>query len=226
MQSKKSVTATPSCKICHRKIEKNSLYNCIFSAKTICLKCFLSLKPGYFRWKEQGVSFLAIYPYGQAYQSLLYQYKGCGDIELAPCFLERINFFLRIRFHGYQIVYAPSHPNKILERGFDHVPLLFKGLGLPILNLFSKTHDVKQSSQSKSERRKVGKYIRLSNPQAIKGKKILFVDDVFTTGSTARACIKLLLKHHPSRVAALVLAKVPKKRKTSPLISTHANIRA
>ena len=215
MQSKRSATAIPSCKICHRKMEKNSFYNFVFSAKTICLKCFLNLKPTYFHWKENGISFLAIYPYEQAFQSLLYQYKGCGDIELAPCFLERINMFLRLFFRGYRIVYAPSFSSKIEERGFDHVPLLFQGLRLPILNLFQKTHDVKQSSQSKSERKKVGKYIRLTNGEEIRGKKILFVDDVFTTGSTARACIKLLLKHHPKKVAALILAKVPKNRKTA-----------
>ena len=226
MQSKRFATAIPSCKICHRKIEQNSLFNVFFSAKTVCLRCFLDLKPTYFRWKENGISHLAIYPYEQFYQSLLYQYKGCGDIELAPCFLERLTPLLRLRFHGYRIVFPPSHPNKILERGFDHIPPLFLGLHLPILRAFAKTHDIKQSSQSKSERKKVGKYIRLVESRGITGSKILLVDDVFTTGSTIRACIKLLQKKHPKKIAVLVLAKVPKPSKKDGASHSHANIRA
>ncbi len=186
----------------------------------------MDLKPTYFSWKENGITHLAIYPYEQAYQSLLYQYKGCGDIELAPCFLERLAPFLRLRFHGYRIVYAPSHPAKVLERGFDHVPLLFESLHLPILHAFAKTLDIKQSSQSKSERKKVGKYLQLADGKGIAGQKILLVDDVFTTGSTVRACIKLLRKRHPKKIAVLVLAKVPKPSE-KPRSHTHrANIRA
>ncbi len=207
-------------------MEGNSIFHMVFAANSICLHCFLSLKPTYFRWKENGVPFLAIYPYEQAYQSLIYQYKGCGDVELAPCFLERISLMLRIRFHGYRIVYAPSHPSKVLERGFDHVPLMFQCLKLPILHALMKTVDVKQSSQSKGERKKVGKYIRMVDPRGIKGQNILFVDDVFTTGSTTRACLKLIQKQHPKKVAVLVLAKVPKPSKSIKAHAAHANMRA
>ncbi len=198
----------------------------VFTAKSICLRCFLSLKPTYFRWKENGISFMAIYPYEQEFQSLIYQYKGCGDIELASCFLERINLLLKLRYRGYKLVYAPSHPSKVLERGFDHVPTIFSSLGLPVLHALAKTEDVKQSSQSKGERKKVGKYIRLIDPQGIRGQKILLVDDIFTTGSTVRACLRLILKLHPKNVLVLVLAKVPKPSKTKHSRSHDANMRA
>ena len=226
MPSKRSDTAIHFCKICYRKIEKNSIFNIVFTAKSICLRCFLNLKPTFFHWKENGIFHLAIYPYLQAYQSLLYTYKGCGDIELSTCFLERLNPILRTRFHGYRIVYAPSHTSRVLERGFDHVPLLFAGLKLPILHAFVKTEDVKQSSQSKGERRKVGKYIRLVDEKGIRGQKILLVDDVYTTGSTIRACIKLLRKAHPKKIVVLVLAKVPASPKKHRSHTEHANIRA
>lgn len=226
MPLKKLITATRSCKICHRKIEENSFFSMVFTPKSICLRCFLSLKPSYLSWRERKVSFLAIYPYQEAYQNLLYLYKGCGDVELAPCFLERIAFALRIRFRGYRIVYAPSHPNKVLERGFEHIPLMFECLKLPILHAFIKTQDIKQSDQSKSERKKIGKYLRLVDDKEIEGQKILLVDDVFTTGSTMRACIALLQEKHPKRIHVLVLSKVPKHVKNAKAHAGHANRRA
>lgn len=226
MPSKRSVTATRSCKICHRKIERNSFFSMVFTPKSICLRCFLALKPTYFFWKEHGVSFLAIYPYQETYQNLLYLYKGCGDIELAPCFLERIAFALRLRFRGYRIVYAPSHPSKVLERGFEHIPPMFECLKLPILHAFVKTQDIKQSDQSKSQRKKIGKYLKLADERGIKGQKILLVDDVFTTGSTMRACISLLQEKHPKRIHVLVLSKVPKPSRSAKAHIGHADRRA
>lgn len=207
-------------------MEKNSFFNAVFTAKSICLRCFLSLKPTYYLWKENGIPFLAIYPYGPEFQSLIYQYKGCGDIELSSCFLERVERFFRLRFRGYRLVYAPSHQNKIEERGFDHVPLMFADLRLMTLHTFVKTEDMKQSSLSKSERRKVGKHIKLVDKKGIRGAKILLVDDIFTTGSTIRACLRLLLPLHPKKVFVLVMAKVPPPSK-KPFSPTHrANMRA
>lgn len=154
---------------------------------------------------------MAIYPYSDTFRSLLYQYKGCGDIELSGCFLERVRLLLKIRYAGYLVTFAPSHFSHVAARGFDHVPTVFESLGKPILDLFAKTTDMKQSSQSKGRRRQVGKYIVFKKKPSLVGKKILFVDDVYTTGSTTRACLKLLQGLHPKKVAVLVLAKVSKR---------------
>ena len=213
MPSKKSVTATRFCKICHRKIEQNSLYELIFTAKSICLRCFYNLKPNYVHFKDHGTKVLVLYPYEQNFQSLLFQYKGCGDIELSGTFLERVSPLLKLRYRGYVLVPAPSHVSHVEKRGFDHVPLIFQGLGKGVVPLLEKTADRKQSSQNKTERTKIAAYLKLNRRADLRGKKLLFVDDVYTTGSTLRACVKLLWALHPKTVEALVLARVPKKEK-------------
>ena len=205
----------PTCKICHKEIEESSLFHQLFAAKTICLRCFQSLKPIYHRWSEDGVSCLAIYPYSQAFQSLIFLYKKCGDIELAPVFLERCLPFLRLFYPGYVVVAAPSHQNKIEERGFDHLPTLLETFGHPVIRAFVKTEDVKQSDLGRAQRKAIGKAIRFLNPPELTGRKILFVDDVCTTGSTLRACLSELKKAKPKKLKALLLAKVPKGWKDS-----------
>jgi predicted amidophosphoribosyltransferase len=48
---------------------------------------------------------------------------------------------------------------------------------------------------------------------SLKGKNILLVDDVFTTGATAKECSKTLLDSGANRVYLLVLAISTKKGK-------------
>lgn len=195
-------------------MEQNSIFEAVFAAKSICMGCFLELKPRYYRFQFDGVKALAIYPYSQAFQSLIYLYKMCGDIELSSCFLERLRALLRIRYRGYVLLPAPSHANKIAERGFDHVPLMFQGIGKRVQNVFEKTDDVKQSDLSKSQRKKIGASIRLFPHVNLRNEKVLLVDDILTTGSTMRACLKLARSLHPKKIQILVVARTLPKKKT------------
>ena len=212
MPSKKSDTATRFCKICHRKIEKNSFHELVFTANSICLRCFYELTPSYIRFVDHGVKVLALYPYEQTFQSLLYLYKGCGDIELSSAFLERVRLYLKLRYAGYFLVPAPSHPSHIAKRGFDHVPLIFESLGKKIVPLIEKTEEVKQADLTKEQRQNVASHLRLTHKPDLTGKKVLFVDDVYTTGATMRACVSLIRSLKPKHVEALVLSHVSKRK--------------
>lgn len=214
MRLKRFVTATPFCKVCHRRIERNSLYSLVFAEKTICLRCFHSLEPKIIRSRKASLRITSLYPYHQTFQSLLYLYKGCGDIELSTVFLERFKPLLKLRYRRHVLVPAPSSERRITERGFDHVPLIFQGIGKRVQNALIKTSDVKQSDLSKNERRKIGKHLALLPKTHLEGERILFVDDVMTTGSTAKACVALLKKLNPKSIEVMVLARVSMKEKT------------
>ena len=208
MRFEKFVTAIPSCKICHRKIEQNSINQMIFAGKSICLRCFLSLHPIYKRWRIGPIKAMAIYPYIDTFQSLLYLYKGCGDIELAPTFLQRLLPLLKLRYRGWTIVPVPSYVGRIVKRGYDHIPLIYQGLGKALVHAIEKTDDVKQSDLSKAQRKRIGEHLRLLPHVRLQGKKVLLVDDVYTTGATIHACLKLLATLHPRKMQVLVLARV------------------
>jgi predicted amidophosphoribosyltransferase len=47
----------------------------------------------------------------------------------------------------------------------------------------------------------------IENGEQIRDKKILIVDDVFTTGSTVKSMIRLLERYKPKKIQILLLSK-------------------
>lgn len=211
MQKAKLKDAIDFCKVCFKQINPSLPY--LFSSyPTICQKCFLSLKPKWISWKEDGVKCLAMYEYEEEVKNLLYKFKGCGDIELSSSFFGYQSFILKLIFHGYKIVPAPSSKSHDEKRGFNQVIKMCEVLDMPILNLLVKTKESKQSDLSLQERKKVKNIIDFSRKNDLSKEKILFVDDVFTTGSTTMACLDLLKRLKPKRLKCLIMSKTKFKK--------------
>ncbi len=121
-----------------------------------------------------------------------------------------------MKFANYLLIPAPSTNEADEKRGFNHVVEAFKILKRPIFRLIEKTEDIKQSSQGK-HRGDIKKYFKIKNGETIKGKNVLLVDDVRTSGSTLKAMIDLVRKYQPHRIKILVLSQTSHdafKRKT------------
>ena len=64
-----------------------------------------------------------------------------------------------------------------------------------------------QASLTLQERRKnLQSSFKVLDKYAVRGKKILLIDDVMTTGSTANACTNALKKAHADKVFVLTIA--------------------
>lgn len=177
----------------------------------LCPHCFAEMKPVLFRWKAGRVPCVAAYFYNPTIRTLLYQFKGCGDYELKDVFFAYYAFWLHLRFRSYVLVPAPSSKSHDEKRGFNQVEAMCQCLRLPFGHYLEKRIEAKQSDLSAQARKEVGKYIAYVGPKSLRKTKILLVDDVYTTGSTAKACMKALLAHHPKKLVFLAMSKTLRK---------------
>ena len=96
---------------------------------------------------------------------------------------------------------VPIHKKRLRERGFNQATLFAKGIaqaeGVPILTdaLIRHRYTVAQSSLGLEARQNniIGAF-EIPNPEVIRDKRILLVDDVFTTGATIREAVNELLE--------------------------------
>ena len=90
------------------------------------------------------------------------------------------------------------------QRGYNQAEMLARGMsevtGLPVVSLLRRTENRKPQSKLSGEARRgnaEGIY-RASIPEAWRGKHLVLVDDVMTTGSTLASCACALLEGDPT----------------------------
>ena len=205
MRSNKSKEKITICKLCFRPIE-DSIHSILHNKTYLCRYCFNRFNPKLEQFDIDGTKGFYLFPYDQTVQELLYQFKGCFDIELSHIFLDYFRNYLKLKYWGFTVIPAPSSKEGDEKRGFNHVVEMFSCLKLPMLKCVHKTKDVKQADLTSKERQEVAKILEIDNVD-LSRKKILIVDDVYTTGSTVRAMINLVQSKHPKRVEVLVMSK-------------------
>ena len=112
------------------------------------------------------------------------------------------------------ILPVPIHKKRLRERGFNQATLLAKGVAqaesVPILTdiLIRHRHTVAQSRLDREARQQniIGAF-EVSKPDVIRDKRILIIDDVFTTGATIREAVNELWKADPAEIDVLTLAR-------------------
>jgi ComF family protein len=111
------------------------------------------------------------------------------------------------------IVPVPLHPIRRIRRGFnqsEHIARGFSRLwGIPISKTLARRRNTPpQSKLSKQERmRNVSGAFALRKSSDARGKKVILVDDVMTTGSTMKECARILKEGGAAEVHGLTLAR-------------------
>ena len=171
------------------------------------MHCYREIVPSFTKFKVGNYKALAIYEYDERIKKLLYQFKGCFDIEIFDVFLSRFARELRLMYFDYIMVPIPSYKEDDEIREFNHVEEMFKVLKLKTERVLEKTEKIKQANLSFKQRKEIKNFLRITNGDVIRNKKILLVDDVYTTGSTMSAAISLIEQYHPKRIEILVMSK-------------------
>jgi ComF family protein len=112
------------------------------------------------------------------------------------------------------VIAMPMHWRKRWERGFNQTELLARPIAKRYSvkmasNLQRSRYTNPQAGLTEAERRKnlKGSFV-VRRPAELARKRVLLVDDVFTTGATLRAAAEALKKAGVKRVIALTLARV------------------
>lgn len=182
----------------------------------ICDRCFQTMNPVFFKFEiNKKIDGLAIYKYDDFLKEKLFLLKGCYDIEIAPIFLVTFARYLKTKYHGYVIVPVPSYIKHDEIRGFNHVIEIFRCMEIEYRDILLKTSPLKQSDQPINKRSLINDILEINDGECLKNKKVLIVDDVYTTGMTIKKCIDLIEKFNPKSIKVLVLSKVEHKEETS-----------
>lgn len=111
------------------------------------------------------------------------------------------------------ISWPPLSPMGLRRRGFDQAQLLAQAVAedreMEATALFRKKNSARQQSRLRdpaARRANVLGAYSLPEPQSVRGKTVLLVDDVVTTGATLSECARLLLVAGAEGVWAVTLA--------------------
>lgn len=206
-----NVEESKICKVCFKEIKDKTFYNFVNKNPCICDDCMSKISSKFNYFKVDGYSAMSIFDYDSELRKLVYQFKGCFDIELSRVFLERYAKEIGFMYFGYVIVPAPSFQEENEKREFNHVIEIFSRLKLRICQCILKTSPFKQAERNSENRSEISKHLELVGGKELKGKRVLIVDDVFTTGSTVKAMIRLLEPLKPRTIKVLVISKTTLK---------------
>lgn len=193
------------------------------SKEDLCKKCEIKLKEiAKFKIdKYEDKNFkkhLYIFKYEGIIKDRLINFKFNDKIYIYKAFVNSIIKNKKIcRFlKNYDIIIpVPIHYKRKIKRGYNQSALIAKSIAQNnnlieyVDNVLLKQKNNKpQSTKNKRDRQEnvIGAYY-IKNEYKIYNKKILLLDDIYTTGSTANECAKILKEHGAAIVDVITIAK-------------------
>ena len=192
--------------------------------KGICNKCFLKLMAlaenrimDQWETEKNFHQLIYIFKYEGMIRKIILDYKFNEKSYIYETF---VNFILKDekifkKLQTYDtIIPVPISKTRMKERGYNQSFLIAKALGNKLnihieKNCLIKTKNVIEQSKLNREERKqnIQNVYELKNKQILNNRKILLIDDIYTTGNTINECSKILKQANPKGIDVLVLAK-------------------
>ncbi|WP_352418277.1 ComF family protein [Proteiniborus sp.] len=189
------------CPTCGKpNCEGNALDRCSYCAN----KTFYFTK-AFSPLEFTGIIRKTIYKY--KYESKPYIYKSFGELMLRTLERENVKDDIDI------IVPVPLHRSRKAERGYNQSELLAKYLSSK-LDIPMDTRNLKRIKSTKVQNKlgrterhlNVKDAFKVKDMSFFKSKKILLVDDIFTTGATVNECSRVLMESGAREVLVITIA--------------------
>jgi ComF family protein len=174
----------------------------------ICSSC-IELKPEYDRAR-------AVFIYDAGSKDMILKFKHVDQPFLLKSFIPWLcQYGALFRDHTDVIVPVPLHRFRLLKRRYNQAALLAQALALawgtvydPI-TLYRRKATPSQGHMTKAQRAEnVSAAFDVRGIKPFTGKRVLLVDDVYTTGATVNACARVLRRAGAAEVNVLTLARV------------------
>ena len=190
----------------------------------LCQKCNNTLKNQAkfnvenFQKKEKYFKeLLYIFKYEGIIRKTILKYKFQEESYLYKTFVNFIlknqKFFEFIKSYD-TIVPVPISKKRYKERGYNQSYLIAKEISkktkLELQNrcIIKSKNVIEQSKLNKEEREKNIKGVyEIIDKENLQNKRIILVDDIYTTGNTVNECCKILQKAQPKSISVIVIAK-------------------
>lgn len=202
----------------------------VLGEDTLCLNCLTDLPLTHFeddpnnpvaqsfwgRFYLENAAALCYFEKGNRMQKLLHQLKYKNNPHVGRYLGEYYGHKLAM-LAAYQhidmIIPVPLHPKKRRLRGYNQSEEVAKGLNIGLRaevlsdNLSRRFYTETQTHKSREERwDNVDGIFFLKHPEKLKGKHILLVDDVITTGATLEACCQAFAEIEGIKISIVALA--------------------
>lgn len=208
-----SLLFPPKCVLCRRLLRANET--------ELCHSCRTD-SPEFFHSKR-NIPFIAhwtaIWYYKENVRSSIHRFKFYNARGYANTYGKLLA--MKLQQESFDILtWVPVHFLRRLRRGYDQSELIAavtaKELGVTSMGVLKKVrHTAPQSTRRDAAHRRgnILNAYRVRDPEVIRGKRILLLDDVITTGATASECAKTLLTSGAKEVifAAVAAASHDKK---------------
>jgi ComF family protein len=186
----------------------------------LCPRCGLpqsnaKLCPGCAGWQAAIDGIRSPFRFDGVVRQAIHELKYKNLRAIAGLFARLLNDYLTTNpLPGEVVVPVPLHHKRLRERGYNQSQLLARELAklnkLPLVDdcLVREYHSPPQArTASVEERRRNVAHAFSCRHQRLKGKQVLLIDDVSTSGATLDACARALKEDGASSVWGLVLAR-------------------
>lgn len=164
---------------------------------------------------ERATSFF-FYRKGSDFRQILHQLKYGGQKEIGAIMGRYMASELTVSgfFEGIDVIIpVPLHKRKQRIRGYNQSEWIARGISA-VTGIYIDTEVIVRRKHTDTQTRKstferwenVDGIFELHHAESLKGKHLLVVDDVLTTGATTVACASRLVEIEGVRISLLTLA--------------------